>query len=358
MTKILDFITATVPFTAPTEFKNFDKKLTDYLKYIRCYSAFQEQLELLEPYKDTFSIPTMLGMEVEVENIHKPLSLPAFWLSKPDHSLREGTEFYSVPLTPEQCMSATVALWIILKKLLPDHNPSFSWRCSDHVHLSILGMEEEEFRSLMFLSVLLEPVFFSLVGKDRENSNFCVPLTQAVVMPYLGKYLRKKIDFVALATSWPKYTAINLCRIFPFPFQPENGHSNSAPALGTIEFRQQGGTPKVQDALLWQAVILYTYKAAIGMPWKGLLERLDSLVALPKYKEFLGEVFPDHILKKIDLAGTNPKQAISILKMQFVKQPELDAPKLASGLGAMLNRYKSTAASLKTLRTFSLSDNF
>lgn len=288
--KILEIIQQTATLNPPKDFPDFEKKLDQYLRYVRAAKPFEKELDKIEAFSHVFDIPTYLGIEEEVENIHKQLSLPPFWKNKTDGSLRNGgMEFISEPLPPKQAMIATVVLRMMMRKLTAS-SPDYSWRTSDHVHLNVQELEEEEFRRLMMLAFIFEKLFFTLAGTDREQSIFCVPITQSVTREKLGIYLRKKTNLHQLATEWPKYSAVNLCRMFQY------GHpSDGIPALGTVEFRHLGGTEDVTKLLVWQSLILQLFKAAIAIPTKTLVERVETLNTNNKYMDFVHEVFTPEV---------------------------------------------------------------
>lgn len=327
---IYDIISRTTTVSVPKEFMSFETKLRDFLTYTKLLSAYEKEEEQIQAYSTVFDYPAFLGVEVEVENIHKSISLPTFWKSTEDGSLRNGgVEFVSEPLRPKQALQATVALWLFMKRL-SSKNPDFSWRSSIHDHLSILELHEDEFRRLLLLCFLLEDILFAFAGEDRRESMFCVPLTESVTFDLLSSYIRGKKKFQDFATQWPKYTAINLCRVYEY-----QSLQGPKPAIGTIEFRHLGGTTDVRRVLLWHTIILQIMKASIVISDTALEERVMTLNTSSKFMDFLMEIFSPEVLARLDFVDdfnavfTN---TVCRAKEFFVKEPKLGPTTASSAL--------------------------
>lgn len=302
-------ISRTCNVAAPQRVKGFDAVMSRYLRYLQVPSV---DLEMIESYKHLFDIPTFLGVEVEVENIHKELSLPAFWGQKQDQSLRNGgMEFYTVPLLPDESMKAVALLWTLFKQL-SDKKPDFSWRTSEHVHLNVLDLTEDELKTLLLLCVFFEPLFFQLAGKDREQSVFCVPIMQSECIDSIGNYYRGKTTLVDMSSRWPKYTSINLGRLIEKPHEP---------ALGTVEFRHLGGTPNVKDLIEWEALIVSLYRAAVSLPTDGLKDRFYGITSAMKYHDFISEIFSPDVARRVKIKDAKGLFAGSLSRMKAVFLP-------------------------------------
>jgi hypothetical protein len=268
---------------SPTPYPNFDQELDDFLAYVRIKKQFAEQKARLDPFQAVGEIASYLGIEVEVENIHRPIPMPAFWKVKSDGSLRNGGhEFVSSPLAPTQSMTAFLALWIALQKLIPSHSPDFNWRTGIHVHLNVQQLSEVEFRRLLLLCVIFEPILFSFAGEERKQNMFCVPITESTTFSELRHYLSGYRELYQLATTWPKYNAINLCRMFSYMA----GTMSALPALGTLEFRHFGGSADIDQLFRWQSVILRLYDASI----KFSTAKLKAYIEGTKYTELMRDI--------------------------------------------------------------------
>lgn len=225
-----------------------------------------------------YDIPTLVGIEIEVENIGMDLPVPDFWVVDKDNSLRNnGKEIQSRPLTPEQAIKALSVLWKVMNKWC---KPDFSWRTSIHFHLNILEMSPEELRKFLLLTYLFEDLLFSYAGKDREQSIFCVPLSQSTQRHLLRAFLQKKKSVKEISgQNWLKYSAVGLFRVHD---------------LGTVEFRHLGGTGDLHKIFMWLSFALQLYRAAISMPMELIKERIMDLNTSSKYHEFVASVFsPD-----------------------------------------------------------------
>lgn len=301
------------PVQAPSQFKSFDKALASFLRYLKA-----DPLELDEEiakYKNIFEIPTFLGLEVEVENIHNDVPIPTFWKCKNDNSLRNGgVEFFTVPLRPEESLKASAVLWWLLRDATSE-KPDFSWRVSNHVHLNALDLTEDELKAVLLLGTFFESLFFSLVGKDREQSMFCVPIQQSLLMDNLGAYLRGKTALHTLVHKWPKYTALNIGRLYERPHEP---------AIGTVEFRHMGGTSDVKDVLLWQAIIVNLFRASIALSGSELKGRILSINTAPKYHDFVEEVFSHEVAKRLKVKDARGlfSDSVSRMKGLFLPYPK------------------------------------
>ncbi len=338
MTNLAAIISKYCKLEAPARLPNFETQLTQFLQYVGIVREFKEQAESLEaiPSK-VLDVPAYLGIEAEVENVHRTLSLPDFWSIKTDGSLREGgMEFTTVPLPPKQSMQAVLLLWIVLFKLIKEGGPEFSWRTSNHVHLNVQELVEEEFKKLLLLVSATEPLLFSWVGRDRLDSNFCVPLTQSTSFNNINNYLRGKISLMDLATSWPKYTAVNLCRMFTFPYSPINDPvPNQHPALGTMEFRHLGGTPNVKDLFAWQSLIVMLFRASVQMSLGDLEKQIKGVTTLLKYQDLLSDVFSPSIAGSMK---EYPDREVARVKELFLTPPKLVPVKATSAMAVYLTR--------------------
>lgn len=326
MTTISSIIDLNSP--KPLEDKEFDAAIKKFSTYTGLKPMIAMIDNIDEKYKYLYDIPTFLGIEVEVEGVNYKAVLPKFWEGKQDGSLRgpqeERAEFTTIPLRPRQALIATAILWPIMKEL---GKPSFSWRTSVHDHINVMDLREEEFKSLMVLSALFEPLLFNYVGGSRAQSVFCVPITESCSHQLLGGYLRGKIGFRKLVLEkWYKYSSVNMARLLDRP---------SEPRLGTVEFRHMGGTANVNVVLRWHAIILCLFKAAIAInlpTLKALVLEMDSLA---KYRALMDMVFPPSLSEHMGtITFQSIGETISKVKEFFVNPPKLEPVKPKSALAA------------------------
>lgn len=267
----------------------------DFLKSLDMFKGYRansfkpaEVKKILEAFSPVLPVPTLLGIEVEVENMQKEMVVPTFWHQEGDGSLRNGgREFKSWPLIPEHAFIATHILWNLFKSLSTAHTPDFSWRTSEHVHVSVQNLEEKEFRTILVLVALVEPLLFFIAGQAREQSNFCVPLVRSTMINPIRRYLNGKWSLKELHKKWNsaggehghgafKYAAVNLGRLND---------------LGTLEFRHLGGTEDVSLLHLWIQLLLKVYQAALIIPLKDLTERIQSVSSPKDYHLLLKDIF-------------------------------------------------------------------
>jgi hypothetical protein len=305
--------------SSPEEVSGFNAAVSAYLDYTNLLSK-RGIHEFLHQYSDTFKIPTLVGIEVEVEKITKEIALPVkLWQVKDDLSLRNhGKEYTTPPMNPEQAFTALLLLWEVLYKASGEIKPDFSWRTSIQFHINAMELEEEEFCKFLLLTLVFEQVLFSLIGEERENSNFCVPLCRSHLMAPLGEYLRGEIPLVKLHEIWDgpgggsgqyKYSATNLARL-----GGENG-------IGTVEFRHLGGSNDLKLVCLWLSIILHLYKAAITMNFKKIIQRITDLNSLKNYDDFAKEVFGATIAKALKIPKFSEQMKYSVTKVKELLIP-------------------------------------
>lgn len=201
--------------------------------------------------KDVFGVPTMLqntdkreficGMEYEIESIldHSVNYLNGHGIKvTQDNSLRNnGMEYITPPLTKK----GQLDLLKLMKKNIKIGDEPFSDRTSVHVHVNVLNLTMAELREFLYLYILMEPMFFEMVGYDRKNSIYCVPLQNTYLPSCYGK------SIVNIVGAWHKYTAFNLLPI---------------KSIGTVEFRHLFGT--------WDEEVIE--------PWLSLLESMYNFI--------------------------------------------------------------------------------
>lgn len=273
----------------PDHTKDFQKGLEMAKGYIpKCYKA-DEVTALLKKYHHVLSTPTVLGIEVEVENMKKEAVIPNFWIQEGDGSLRNGgREFKTWPLSPEHTYIALHMLWNVFNKFSKENAPDFSWRTSEHVHISVQNLEVEEMRVFVALILLFEPYLFAIAGHSREQSNFCVPLNRSSLFNLLRKFIHAEQSVKDVHNTWNsgsgehshgayKYAAVNFARLHD---------------LGTVEFRHMGGTEDVSLLYFWVSVLLNLYRAALSISKAEVFDRIKKIDNHLDYAKFWGDVFP------------------------------------------------------------------
>jgi hypothetical protein len=318
--------------------EDFDEHLKGFIAYT---GIKVKSLDSLKNYKHLFDVPTLVGIEIEVENIGKILPLfSPYWVVKNDLSLRNnGKEFMSIPVSPRQAFHSLALLWEVLYKLA---KPDFSWRTSIHFHLNVLELGNDEVRKMMLLSLLFEDLLFEFVGRNREQSIFCVPLHQSTQMSLLRSFISKKKSLMDIAgEKWNKYSAVNLSRI---------------PDLGTVEFRHLGGTDDLDKVLTWLSFLLQIYQASVGLSMDSIRTKVLELNTSSKYWEFVTQVFTPDIVMKMKIKDWESlfKHTISKAKDFFVdpiKFPEIkDDSTLAKYAIAAGKKYEESQKGLEEMK--------
>lgn len=333
---------------SPLPLKNFRDLSEQFGNYLGMNGRwYKEGVENAALYKHVFNVPTVLGIEVEVESINKELPIPGYWTMKGDGSLRNsGREFVSTPMSPEQAFVGISILWRILDKMCGGHD--FSWRTSIHVHLNVLDMEEEEFQKLMLLCIVFEDLFFELVGNDRREGVFCIPITRSTHHQELRKFFQGNLSVKQLSQRWQKYSACNIARLFG------GGPGQEGAGLGTVEFRHLGGTKDIRVVMTWISMILQLYQAAITLSKEKLHGRILDLNTSSKYVDFINSVFTPEVTSRLhikDFAGIM-SNTISRTKEMLVKAPKFgkiqkDSPMMAYILSEQGDAIRKYAAHIE-----------
>ena len=320
--------------------KIFEQKTKEFLEYTgltKAYNARCNDMPLLKVLPHIYDVPTMVGIEIEVEGMHKPPPNPPLWDQKIDNSLRNhGLEFTSQPVTPKQTVTALLSIWTSLYKL---SKPDFSWRTSIHFHLDVCKLDNDEMRKMMLLSLLFEDLFFKLVGSERETSIFCVPLRQSSQMSLIRSFIQKKKSLGDICgAKWHKYSAVNLSRV---------------PDLGTVEFRHLGGTDDLNKVLIWLSVLLQIYRASISLTMTSIQNKIMELKSSEKYMDFVNQIFTPEVASQLQIKNWPIlfEDTISKAKDFFVEPVKFDMVKenslVAKYSAKVLAQYEGKTSKVK-----------
>lgn len=314
----------------------FPLKFKEYLNYAGLSKlSIQEEAD---KFSMVYKVPTLLGMEVEVEHAKSEVSLPFFWSADGDGSLRHhGVEFKSIPLDPSQAFLAILLLWNLLKNKKAD----FSWRTSIHFHVNVLDLEEEELNKLTLLALVLEPALFKVAGVDREQSNFCVPLCRSTILEMIQKRLSGKTSLKTFFVHWNsghpsgdgpnglfKYAAINFSRLGD---------------LGTMEFRHFGGCSDINKIMQFMAMILKLYEAAVTHTMAELRASILLLDSPLAYSAFMNDILGSKLAVSVDFEEITG--SIARVKEILVERPKFDPVSENSsiaGYGEVVRKRRTT----------------
>lgn len=258
------------------------------------HAEYEQQQQ--KPEYSIVSPSTLIGIEVEVENMPNGVFTDYYWNVKHDGSLRNnGLEFTSIPLRGYQ---VPYALEYLQKKLHENNKPDFSNRCSVHVHLNVRDMTWDQIKCLVILYALFERHFFYIAGTRREESIFCVPL-------YKTEQLANITELEHMLPGWQKYNALNLGTLLG---------NHDMPKYGTVEFRHLYGTDNIDIIINWINNIMCLREAAKRMSLEKLLEDVyhmnttSSYIAL--YSQVFGEYCNERLMMKHDF-----EQCVSYTKI-------------------------------------------
>lgn len=215
---------------------------------------------------------TLIGIEVEVENLPNAPSGDPFWFITEDGSLRNhGREYITPPL---RAGSVEYALRYLFKHL-GGLNYKFTPRCSVHVHMNVRTMTPEQVYHMILIYLLFEKQIFNWIGHERDKNIHCVPLYDTIFISQLRNCLAGNFN------NWHKYTALNVLTIFK---------------RGTIEFRHMHGTDDIDKLMTWINIILklkmYVYR---NEDIQASLQKLFLLNSNSQYRQFAYNVFGKEI---------------------------------------------------------------
>ena len=153
--------------------------------------------------------------------------------------------------------------------------PVCNYRTGFHVHLDVRDLEEKELHNLLMLYCVLERPIFNFVGKDRYNSNFCVPWlrsdAQFDVLKDIELIDEKTVGRIGVKIKQlQRYSALNCQSIYKF---------------GTLEFRHMEnalediGDQRAQKAfvrLIMHLKRLAVERAQFGLSGQAMFESLKQ----------------------------------------------------------------------------------
>lgn len=272
-----------------------------------------------------FSSPkTLVGIEVEVENVLyiDPNVMNMFWTMKEDGSLRNhGREFVTPGTIPMSV--AEPALNVLFGGLNKDID--FSTRTSIHVHQDMRQLTLMQLVGFLLTYTAVENLLFKFVGNNRRNNIFCVPITEAALLPAMAHITPKKFLW-AIDEYWSKYTALNLLPLLTF---------------GSVEFRHMPGTRDVTKLLRWIELISRLKTFAYRNSYEQIVAKIADLNGNSRYRQFVEEVFGDYseYLDKSNLLMDMEKPVYQVKNsavMNKFHRRVSEEPQVESHLGTVL----------------------
>lgn len=203
-----------------------------------------------------------VGVEVELERMAGVEGSFHHWSVDTDGSLRDaGLEFkFKEPFFGKDVVAALEELETKVDVHVSRHNISparlMDEDTSVHVHVDVRDLSDNQLRTFILLSLVLEQVLFSYAAPERENNIFSLSVAKANMeargMGYIVAALDGGPDSSAIydtVRGASKYASINLAAIHSF---------------GSIEFRAHRGEYKAKRLLEWINILLSIKKAAVA----------------------------------------------------------------------------------------------
>ena len=290
-------------------------KLSDILPYkalpIIKATKFGEIYKLLPPaitaptetyYKELVDTETLVGIEVEVENIGDEAKFSGsnysfFWTPKGDGSLRNsGMEFITYPLSGKQIVTALVTLFNELPQ-----KAQFSHRTSIHIHTDVRGLTPEEVAKVFLVYLTLEPQLFSYIGEERERGIFCVPWFLTDTTEGMFKHIKDISPGRHVQAHEWRYTALNLAPITSF---------------GTIEFRHLGGTRDISLVLAWLNMIFAMRKYALSKDLNELIKEIIDLNTNSQYRMYAQKILGDLFWKFSNFSSLDERLTMGVISVK------------------------------------------
>ena len=233
-----------------------------------------------------------VGIEIEVEGQinfdRKIFSAPSkfsdskigqYWGIVSDGSLRDGIELVTPTLFGDDLVQAVKALSKLNEQL--ERRPSFSHRCSTHVHIDARDLDKDQLLSLIFIYYLYEKYLFKYWNERRYNNIYCIPLHNChQFISTVGALIREKNESVILDTfsainERERYCAFNL---------------NALLKYGSVEFRHGEGTFDSVKILNWINIIMCLKRYALTNPPEELL----TIITDQPFADLSRDIFQDH----------------------------------------------------------------
>jgi hypothetical protein len=213
-----------------------------------------------------------IGIEVELEGALNNVSARSpLWMSKPEGSLRGGSEFILRHPVPYEGLSEALGQFDFIMR---GSRPIKSIRTSTHIHISILDLTLKQIYSAMMFYYLVEELLVSTQSDRRQGNLFCLTLSRSMAT-YI--YIMENIRTGQLAgysVDTSRYSALNLVAMWKF---------------GSLEFRFLDAMTTGPELDFW-ARLLYdvVHNGAKRSPLE-MLEFYDSVPVSVFLRDYLGD---------------------------------------------------------------------
>lgn len=201
------------------------------------------------------------GLEIELENQRRSRGWDAavetevgeHWTTTDDGSLRGGVEYVSRPLPPALVGRAVAAVY----RAAEWYGRGPSVRCGLHIHANMAGHTAARLSEVLAAYILAEPYLFAFVGREREQSIYCIPWyldrNQYDVAASISRVANAgepvAMEDTPLIEGACKYSALNMLPLFRFH---------------TIEFRQAPAYATPGEVMSWFNIV---HAVTTKAPW-------------------------------------------------------------------------------------------
>lgn len=251
---------------------------------------------------DSLSNEQLIGIEVEVEGITRPLNLK-WWEIIEDGSLRDsGYEFRTQAFPVAAIRPVLTELYTALRETNPAHY--FSERSSIHFHFDFRDKTVMDLMRLHLLYGITEPCLFRFGSPERMKSTFCVPLKDSIDPHSFQKAYQKfkdsgndfphvahLVDFIT-KIGGGKYSALNLINLQNHNQRDEDGRGRAIhTGCGSVEFRQLQGTADCEKVITWGKILAQLVQSSKEIELEEIERNICHLNSTSEYTRFLEQVF-------------------------------------------------------------------
>lgn len=215
-----------------------------------------------------------VGVEIEVENASIGASRTnqingLGWNVTSDGSLRNGLEIMSAQaMTQEEFEQSIPDVCHVLQRGGAEVNS----RCSVHVHVNVSDLTADQFKSFMYMAVLVEPLLMRYCSSDRNDNTYCVPTYKSRNLVQDRNAVIQAVETLENTTSRtdeafsaerliarsPKYAAISTYRLRD---------------LGTVEFRMFDGSTDPERITQYVRLLSNLYESSVNTSLEELVDR-------------------------------------------------------------------------------------
>lgn len=216
----------------------------------------------------------LYGLELEIEGsgleVASTLLPRTNWIVERDGSLRNGFEFKS---RKASTYMETAGMIKEYGNFLENCKAKATPRTSVHIHLNTQHMTAEQMKSMVWLSVAMEPVILRFCSELRNHNGYCIPVYNSTNLVKYWRYVFRFLDGDISTSdltgmSRYKYAATGAYRLLD---------------LGTIEYRMFPGCTDYTKLYWYIDILRSMYEVAMQNPVsvlrdKKLSEGLLSLI--------------------------------------------------------------------------------